>query len=176
MLVRPGLEPSTSRTTVQCSIHWANREAVKEVKEASEHLYALRVLGKAGVPQTDLVLIYCSLIRSGLEYAAPVCAYLPEYFNELVESVQQKALWIIFPRLDYGSGLSEARLQPLGVRRAELCSRFRTGARRTEPKSYILPRATEVHHGYSLRASNARVDWFRGATDRLNNFVTVRYQ
>ena len=146
------------------------------MEKASKRPYALRVLGKAGVPQTDLVLIYCSLIPSGLECTAPVCAYLPEYLNELVDSVQQKALRIIFPRLDYGSGLSEARLQPLGVRRAELCSRFKTGARRTESKSYTLPRATEVHHGYSLRASNARVDWFRGATDRLNNFVTVRYQ
>ena len=139
-------------------------------------LYALRVLGKAGVSQTDLVLIYCSLIQSVMEYAASVWAYHPEYLNELVESVQRKALRIIFPHLDNGSGLSEARLKPHLVRRAELCSRFMAGARRTEPISYILPRATEVHHGYSLRAGNARVDRFRGATDRLNNVVTVRYQ
>ena len=58
------------------------------VRKASKHLYALRVLGKAEVPQTDLVLIYCSLMRSVLEYVALVWAYLPEYPNELIESVQ----------------------------------------------------------------------------------------
>ena len=147
-------------------------------KKASKRLYALRVLARAGVSQTDLVLIYCSLIRSVLEYAAPVWACLTEYLNELVESVQRRALRIIFPRLDYGSGLGEARLQPLAVRRAELCSRFMSRARETEPLSYIVPRGTEVHHGYSLRTGNSRLDRFRGGgvTNRFNNFVTVRYQ
>ena len=147
------------------------------VKKASKRLlYALRVLARAGVSQTDLVLIYCSLIRSVLEYAAPVWACVPEYLNELVESVQRRALKIIFPRLDYGSGLGEARLQPLVVRRAELCSRFMSRARRTEPLGYIVPRGTEVHHGYSLQTGNSRLDRFSGATNRFNNFVTVRYQ
>ena len=146
------------------------------VKKASKRLYALRVLARAGVSQTDLVLFYCSLIRSVLEYAAPVWACLPEYLNELVESVQRRALRIIFPRLDYGSALGEARLQPLAVRRAELCSRFMSRAQETEPLSYIVPRGTEVHHSYFLRTGNSRLDRFRGATNRFNNFVTVRYQ
>ena len=93
-----------------------------------------------------------------------------------MESVQRRALRIIFPRLDYGSALGEARLQPLAVRRAELCSRFMSKARETEPLSYIVPRGTEVHHSYSLRTGNSRLDRFRGATNRFNNFVTVRYQ
>ena len=49
-------------------------------------------------------------------------------------------------------------------------------ARETEPLSYIVPRGTEVHHSYSLRTGNSRLDRFRGATNRFNNFVTVRYQ
>ena len=67
------------------------------VKKVCKRLYALRVLARAGVSQTDLVLIYCSLILSVLEYAAPVWACLPEYLNELIESVQRRALKIIFP-------------------------------------------------------------------------------
>ena len=102
------------------------------------------------------MLIYCSLIRSVLEYAAPVWACLPEYLNELIESVQRRALRIIFPpsRLwiwPWGG----YRLQPLAVRRAELCSRFMSRAQGTEPLSYIVPRGTEVHHGYSLRTGNS---------------------
>ena len=41
------------------------------VKKASKRLYALRSLKKAGVQPSDLVGIYCALIRSALEYAAP---------------------------------------------------------------------------------------------------------
>ena len=42
------------------------------VKKANKRLYALRALRKAGVTKVDLVSIYCSLIRSVLEYCAPV--------------------------------------------------------------------------------------------------------
>ena len=35
-------------------------------------------------------------------------------------------------------------------------------ARGTEPLSYIVPRGTEVHHGYSLRTGNSRLDRFSG--------------
>ena len=38
------------------------------VKKATKRLYSLKVLRKASVQQADLVRIYCSLIRSVLEY------------------------------------------------------------------------------------------------------------
>ena len=41
------------------------------VKRANKRLYALRLLKKSGLPHTDLVQIYCSLIRSVVEYASP---------------------------------------------------------------------------------------------------------
>ena len=37
------------------------------VKKANRRLYAIRQLKKCGVPQGDLVSIYCSLVRSILE-------------------------------------------------------------------------------------------------------------
>ena len=40
------------------------------LKKASKRLYALRSLKEAGVQPSDLVSIYCALIRSVLEYAA----------------------------------------------------------------------------------------------------------
>ena len=47
-------------------------------KKANKRLYAIRLLKKSGVTTEDLVKIYCSLIRSVLEYAAPVWLDLPD--------------------------------------------------------------------------------------------------
>ena len=66
-------------------------------KEANKRLYAIRLLKKSGVTTDDLVEIYCSLIRSVLEYAAPVWSDLPDYLASVVESIQKKALKIILP-------------------------------------------------------------------------------
>ena len=67
-------------------------------KEANKRLYAFKLLKKSGVATEDLVKIYCSLIRSVLEYAAPVWSDLPDhYLASVVESIQKKALKIIVP-------------------------------------------------------------------------------
>ena len=70
------------------------------VKKATKRLCSLRVLRKAGVQQADLVRIYCSLIRSVLEYGAPVWSALPGYLSNIIESVQRRALRIICPWLN----------------------------------------------------------------------------
>ena len=36
------------------------------VKRAGKRLYALRVLRKSGLPPSDLIQVYCSLVRSAL--------------------------------------------------------------------------------------------------------------
>ena len=83
--------------------------------KASKRLYALRLLRNSGVACADLVSIYCTLIRSVLEYAAPrpVWAALPLYLDNLIESVQCKALRIIFPAVDYNSALYQSGLKTL---------------------------------------------------------------
>ena len=48
------------------------------VKKANSRLYAIRQLKKCSVPQGDLVSIYCSLMRSVLEYASVVFANRPK--------------------------------------------------------------------------------------------------
>ena len=44
------------------------------IKRANRRLYALRVLKNCGLPMQDLLAVYCSLIRSILEYASIVFA------------------------------------------------------------------------------------------------------
>ena len=70
----------------------------------------LRSLKKAGVQLSDLVGIYCALIRSVLEYAAPVWSGLPVYLSDVLEAVQRRAMRIIFPHADYNTALCSAAL------------------------------------------------------------------
>ena len=53
---------------------------LKFVKKGSKRLYALRVLKKSGLNDRQLILVYCSIIRSVLEYASPAWAGLTQYF------------------------------------------------------------------------------------------------
>ena len=54
---------------------------------------------------TLLIKTFCALIRSVLEYASPVWAALPEYLDNVIESVQRKALRIMLPDLSYAEPL-----------------------------------------------------------------------
>ena len=85
-------------------------------KKASKRLYALSSLKKAGVQPSDLVGIYCTLIRSVLEYAAPVWSGLPVYLSDVLEAVQRRAMRIIFPYADYNTAFSSAGLGTLANR------------------------------------------------------------
>ena len=63
------------------------------LKKACTCLYALRSLKAAGLDQKDLVSVYCSLVRSVLEYASPVWTALHMYLQDLLEAVQKKEPW-----------------------------------------------------------------------------------
>jgi hypothetical protein len=78
----------------------------------------------AGISDKDLDLIYISLIRSVLEYAAPVWANLPQYLSDDIESVQRRALKIIFPDFDNLQALESSKLLQLSNRRDRICESF----------------------------------------------------
>ena len=66
--------------------------------KAAKRLYLLRQLKRAGICASDLVLFYCSAIRSVLEYACEVFHFsLPSYLSEELERIEKRALRIIFP-------------------------------------------------------------------------------
>ena len=58
------------------------------VKKANKRLYALRTLKESNLTIMQLVQVYCSIVRSVLEYACPVWAALPKYLDDAIESVQ----------------------------------------------------------------------------------------
>ena len=76
------------------------------VKEANKGMFAIRLLKNAGVVTEELVGIYCSLLRSFLEYAALNWSDIPDYLASDVETIQKKALKIILPTYDYAEAMN----------------------------------------------------------------------
>ena len=66
------------------------------VKKANRRLYAIRKLKGARVKENDLVAVYCSLIRSILEYGSVAFAHLPNYLSNTLEGIQKRALSILY--------------------------------------------------------------------------------
>ena len=75
---------------------------------------------KAKVGRSQLLIVYCSLIRPILEYAVPVWSAIPDYLTLKVERVQKRALNIILRGLPY----EESALETLDNRRNVICKRF----------------------------------------------------
>ena len=81
----------------------------------------LRELKRAGVSCNDLVLFYCSAIRSVLEYACMLFhRSLPRYLSEDLELIQKRAMRIILPDYKCRDALKIAKTDTLYDRRESL--------------------------------------------------------
>jgi len=87
-----------------------NEHVTHIVKKGSMRLYAIRALRKCRLTDRQLILVYCSIIRSVLEYTSPVWAGLTQYLSDQIESIQKTALKIIFPSLCYEDALKKSGL------------------------------------------------------------------
>ena len=94
--------------TISSDLKWsAHIDSI--TTKAAKRLYLLRQLKRAGIAPSDLVLFYCSVIRSVLEYACQVFhCNLPLYLSDEIERIQRRALRIIFPVCSYREGLVKA--------------------------------------------------------------------
>ena len=122
------------------------------------------------------MLIYCSLIRSVLEYASVVFSNLPQYLSLALEKVQKRALTIIYATsFRYEQLLEMAGLMSLEARRERACCQF---MRSIKPESvlYSLMNGRRVVNDtpYSLRSS-VKYHIRHRRTDRFNNFVSLKY-
>ena len=125
----------------------------------------------------DLVSIYCALMRLVLKYAAPVWAALPLYLDNMIESVQCKALCIIFLAVEYNSALYQSGLKTLNERCKEICTNFIPYVRGNglKPICFSLPATVNHPHGYGLRSGSTSQSRPCANTNRLTNFITYRY-
>lgn len=55
------------------------------VRKANKWLYALRQPKKCGVYKQDIVVVYCSVVRSVLKYGCVIFNNLSKYLSELFE-------------------------------------------------------------------------------------------
>ena len=75
------------------------------------------VTGTPKKPSLNRVKVYACNIRSVLEYAAQVWQDIPAYLSDAIESIQRRALRIVFPALSYQQALNQANLPRLANRR-----------------------------------------------------------
>jgi hypothetical protein len=100
------------------------------------------------MPSGDIVKVYVSLVRPIMEYASQVWhAGLTEQQAHMLESIQQRALKVAFPTLDYDQALMEANLMTLYERREVLCKRLFSSAQDSSHKlNPLLPNPRVITH------------------------------
>ena len=122
------------------------------VRKGNRRLYVLRSLKCCGVSSPDIVTVYCSLIRPILEYACAVFANLPLYLSDSIESVQRRALRIVFPGVQYGDALRMANTQSLHDGRLFICNRFISTLKPENPVyNLVRSRIYKTQSNYTLR-------------------------
>ena len=91
------------------------------IKKVSKRFLCIRYLVNAGVRDVDIVEIYCSVIRSVLEYACPVWhPGLTVKLSKDIERVQKRCLRLIYRTLTYEEALTKAGLVRLDTRREQI--------------------------------------------------------
>ena len=109
--------------------------------KASTKIYYLILLKRAGISPTDIVQVYCSIVRSVLEYACEVWhPGLTTVMNDSIERIQKRALSISYPDCCYEEALGVAKLDRLNIRRNSRCKRFfQTMQASSHKLNYLLP-------------------------------------
>ena len=109
---------------VSNDLKWAQHIHAISRKGASR-LYFLKKLKRAGAGTDDLLHFYCAVIRPVLEYACPVWhSSLTITQSKTLESLQKRAMNIIFPYMDYKLPVVMAHIDTLEERREVLTERF----------------------------------------------------
>ena len=116
-------------------------------------LFCFTAASKECIASSDLVLFYCSVIRSVLEYACQVFhCNLPLYLSDEIERIQRRALRIMFPACSYSEGLVKAGLPSLYDRRSQLCKELFSNIEQGDHKlSHLLP--ARPRRNYHLRSN-----------------------
>ena len=98
--------------------------------KATQRIYFLKQLRRAGVPQSNLLHFYTGVIRPVLEYAAPVWNHLLSKSQiDQIEAIQRRALRIIYTYtndMPYTNALYCASIPSLVDRREQLSREFFT--------------------------------------------------
>ena len=100
----------------------------------------IRVLRRAGVDQKNLLKVYLCTVRPVLEYAVPIWQNIPDYLSKEMESVQKRALKIIFSKSEsYAEDLDFVQLPTLSTRNSQICQKCMARMRRENHPLLPIP-------------------------------------
>lgn len=145
------------------------------LKKVNKRLYILRVLRRCGVHVSDMVKIYCAVIRSVMEYASPAFANLSVCLSNALERVQKRALSIMLPGVNYREAMEQTGLATLEKRREEACEKFMQSLKMGNP---LLPLCRGMvsdskSQQYNLRSRTLHKKPVN--TVRFETFVSYKY-
>lgn len=135
---------------------------------ASSKLYGLVMLRKAGLSCEDLVDAYIKRIRSVVEYSCQVWhSGLTKEQSDTLESIQRRALKIIYPNLSYQEALGAANLTTLYLRREHMCHKLFIQMQQPDHRLHkLLP--PQKPNRYGLRKCN-KYETIKCKTNRYHN-------
>lgn len=114
-------------------------------------------LKKSGVSEKDLVAVYCTLIRSVIEYGFVVFANMTKRLCNALEKIQKRALSIIYPAISYDDALAKANLVSLECRRHDLCYKYINSLPEDHPvKKIIYARTVDIPQHCEPRSNASR--------------------
>ena len=97
-------------------------------------------------------------------------------FSDAIESIQRRALRIIFPNSSYQQALDQANLTSLADRRIFICKKLMVDMRNeSHPISFLAPQVMTRSIPYQLRSGNTKTTTTMKRTKRANDFSTFRF-
>ena len=97
---------------------------------------------RAVVNHANILKVYLTTVRPVLEYAVPVWQSIPGYLSDVIETVQKRALKIIFPEAEtYTEALQLGQLTTLADRREYSCFKYTDEMKQSDhPLVHLLPK------------------------------------
>ena len=146
------------------------------VKNGKKRLNSLRVLKQCCASPASVAKVCTTVVRPALEYATPVWQDIPDFLSYKIESIQKRAMRIMFPLMTYNEALNALNLTTLCERRAHLCQVYIDRLRNeNHPLHLLLPKWEEFVHNYNLRSGFSCIMRPSCRTKRTQEFVTYKY-
>jgi hypothetical protein len=144
------------------------------IAKASKRIFVITLLARIQTSVVDILCVYCSIVRSVLEYASPAwhCGLTKTQSCE-IERVQKRCLRIIFPLLSYRSALLLSGLEKLSTRREKAAHDLFVQIKNpSHPLNSLLTVKNKPTHGTVTR-DRYPYELPRPKTNRMSNSLIV---
>ncbi len=132
--------------TMYSDFTW-NAHVENIISKASKRVYLLYQLKRPGASQNDLLKVLLSVIRPVLEYTCQVWhTNLTQYLSEGIETVEKRALRVIFPGHSYDESLQVTSLPTLSQRSQQMCKHILRSCRTSSISSIISCQTSDRYH------------------------------